>query len=159
MLNFFRRFSQNAAKHQTKLNNSLVGIKKKKGNLSIEREGDLIKAFEYRKERFSESTTLAHPLNNVHLAIMVSASDNAVGGVLQKYVCNHWQPPLEQFKAIIRNSPNTLLLETHFSKPPVITSEYMITWEVSIGQPRLHIPAAFCKEIFERYHRTSHSGT
>ncbi|GFV25502.1 pro-Pol polyprotein [Trichonephila clavipes] len=43
-----------------------------------------------------------------------------------------------------------------FDKPPVIGSEYIITREFSIGRPRPYIPAAFRREIFERYHRTSH---
>ncbi|GFY62836.1 hypothetical protein TNIN_159721 [Trichonephila inaurata madagascariensis] len=41
-----------------------------------------------------------------------------------------------------------------FNKLPVIGSEYMIFCEVSTDQPRPHIPAAFRREIFERYHRT-----
>ncbi|GFQ77491.1 hypothetical protein TNCT_546721 [Trichonephila clavata] len=85
MLNFYRRFLPNAAKHQTKLNDFLVGIKKNK-NKSIDWDEDSIKAFEYCKEQLSESTTLAHPVSNAHLAIMVDASDKAVGGVMQQYV-------------------------------------------------------------------------
>ncbi|GFS49854.1 enzymatic polyprotein, partial [Trichonephila inaurata madagascariensis] len=81
MLNFYRHFLPNAAKHQTNLNNFLVGIKKNK-NKSIDWDQDSIKAFEYCKEQLSESTTLAHPLSNAHLAIMVDASDNTVCGVL-----------------------------------------------------------------------------
>ncbi|GFR23371.1 hypothetical protein TNCT_178751 [Trichonephila clavata] len=61
MLNFYRRFFPNAAKHQTKLNDILVGIKKNK-NKSIDWDEDSIKAFEYGKEQLSESTTLAHPV-------------------------------------------------------------------------------------------------
>ncbi|GFR12994.1 hypothetical protein TNCT_111821 [Trichonephila clavata] len=91
MLNFYRRFLPNAAKHQTKLNDFLVGIKKNK-NKSIDWDEDSIKAFECWKEQLSESTTLAHPVSNVHLAIMVDASDNTVGGVMQQYVSSHWQP-------------------------------------------------------------------
>ncbi|GFV23413.1 uncharacterized protein TNCV_4781251 [Trichonephila clavipes] len=34
----------------------------------------------------------------------------------------------------------------------------MIFCEVSTGQPRPYIPAAFRREILERYHRTSHPG-
>ncbi|GFR09300.1 uncharacterized protein TNCT_241761 [Trichonephila clavata] len=83
MLNFYRRFLPNAAKHQTKLNDFLVGIKKNK-NKSIDWDEDSIKDFEYCKEQLSESTTLAHPVSNAHLAIMVDASDKAVGGVMQQ---------------------------------------------------------------------------
>ncbi|GFQ69102.1 hypothetical protein TNCT_251911 [Trichonephila clavata] len=64
MLNFYRRFLPNAAKHQTKLNDILVGIKKNK-NKSIDWDEDSIKAFEYCKEQLSESTTLAHPWINL----------------------------------------------------------------------------------------------
>ncbi|GFT14914.1 retrovirus-related Pol polyprotein from transposon 297 [Trichonephila clavipes] len=81
MLNFYRRFLPNAVKHQTKLNDFLVRIKKSK-NKSIDWDEDSIKAFEYCKELLSESTTLAHPLSNAHLAIMVDASDNAVSGII-----------------------------------------------------------------------------
>ncbi|GFW05371.1 retrovirus-related Pol polyprotein from transposon opus [Trichonephila clavipes] len=91
ILNFYRRFLPNAAKHQTKLNDFLVGIKKNE-NKSIDWDEDSIKAFEYCKEQLSKSTTLAHPLSNAPLAIMVDASDNAVSGVLQQYVNNHLQP-------------------------------------------------------------------
>ncbi|GFR04339.1 hypothetical protein TNCT_714321 [Trichonephila clavata] len=84
MLNFYRRFLPNAAKHQTILNDFLVGVKKNK-NKSIDWDEDSIKAFEYCKEQLSESTTLAHPVSNAHLAIMVDSSDNAVGGVMQQY--------------------------------------------------------------------------
>ncbi|GFR22988.1 hypothetical protein TNCT_295441 [Trichonephila clavata] len=91
MLNFYHRFLPNAAKHQTKLNDFLLGIKKNK-NKSIDWDEDSIKAFEYCKEQLSESTTLAHPVSNTHLAIMVDASDKAVGGVMQQYVSNHCQP-------------------------------------------------------------------
>ncbi|GFQ87513.1 hypothetical protein TNCT_305961 [Trichonephila clavata] len=90
MLNFYRRFLPNAAKHQTKLNDFLVGIKKNK-NKSIDWDEDSIKTFEYCKEQLSESTTLAHPVSNAHFAIIVDASDNAVGGVMQQYVSNHRQ--------------------------------------------------------------------
>ncbi|GFQ65613.1 serine-arginine protein 55 [Trichonephila clavata] len=91
MLNFYPCLLPNAAKHQTKLNDFLVGIKKNKNEL-IDWDEDSIKAFEYYKEQLSESTTLAHPVSNAHLAIMVDVSDNAVGGVMQQYVSNHWQP-------------------------------------------------------------------
>ncbi|GFW68247.1 hypothetical protein TNCV_1881271 [Trichonephila clavipes] len=45
-----------------------------------------------------------------------------------------------------------------FDKLPVIGSKYMIFYEVSTGQHRPYIPVAFHREIFERYHRTSHPG-
>ncbi|GFR18274.1 hypothetical protein TNCT_577671 [Trichonephila clavata] len=63
MLNFYRRFLPNPAKHQTKLNDFLIGIKKNK-NKSIDWDEDSIKAFEYCKEQLSESTTLAHPVSD-----------------------------------------------------------------------------------------------
>ncbi|GFS59784.1 hypothetical protein TNIN_410471 [Trichonephila inaurata madagascariensis] len=91
MLIFYRRFLPNAVKHQRKLNDFLVRIKKSK-NKCIDWDENSIKTFEYCKQQLSESTTLAYPLSNVHLAIMVDASDthNAVSGVLQQYDNNHW---------------------------------------------------------------------
>ncbi|GFS69483.1 hypothetical protein TNCV_3893671 [Trichonephila clavipes] len=43
-----------------------------------------------------------------------------------------------------------------FDKLPVIELEYTIIYDVSTGQPRTYIPAAFRREIFEHYHKTSH---
>ncbi|GFY33798.1 transcription factor TFIIIB component B [Trichonephila clavipes] len=176
MLNFYLCFLPNAAKYQTKLNDFLVGIKKSK-NKSIDWDEDSIKAFEYCKEQLSESTTLAHPLNNAHLAIMVDASDNAVRGVLQQFVSKVnikadalsrievYLPPTIDYAAIAtaQDSDQELAKLTSlsdynlkFDKLPVIRSEYKITCEVSTGQPRPYIPAAFHKEIFECFYRTSH---
>ncbi|GFS49305.1 transcription factor TFIIIB component B [Trichonephila inaurata madagascariensis] len=160
------------AKHQTKLNDFLVGIKKSK-NKSIDWDEDSIKAFEYCQKQLSESATLAHPLNNAHLAIMVDASDNAIGkdNIVANAVSRIDEvclPPTIDYAAIAAAQDGDQELakltslsdyNLKFDKLPVIRSEYMITCEVSTGQPRPFIPAAFHREIFECYHRTSHPVT
>ncbi|GFY62706.1 transposon Ty3-I Gag-Pol polyprotein [Trichonephila inaurata madagascariensis] len=160
MLNFYRRFLPNAAKHQAKLNDFLVGIRKSK-NKSIDWDEDSIKAFEYCKEQLSKSITLAHPLSNVHLAIIVDASDNAVDGVLLQHIC---LPPTIDYVAIAKDQDSdTKLISLNnynlkFDKLLVIGSEYKINCEVSTGQPKSYIHATFRREIFECYHRISHPG-
>ncbi|GFW05370.1 transposon Tf2-6 polyprotein [Trichonephila clavipes] len=56
------------------------------------------------------------------------------------------------------NLPSLSNSNVKFDKLSVIRSEYMIFCEVSTDQPRPYILAAFRREIFELYHRTSHPG-
>ncbi|GFW74563.1 hypothetical protein TNCV_2414621 [Trichonephila clavipes] len=122
MLNFYRRFLPNAAKHQTK----------------------------------KYTTTIRH----------ISCKDNIVADALSR-IDEIFLAPTIDYAAIAKaqdshqelaNLPSFNNYNLKFNKLPVIGSEYMIFCELFTGQHRLCIPATFRREIFERYHRTSHPG-
>ncbi|GFY47251.1 integrase catalytic domain-containing protein [Trichonephila inaurata madagascariensis] len=87
-----------------------------------------------------------------------SRKDNIVADTLSKIdeIC---LPPAIDYAAIATAQDSDLSnYNLKFDRLPVIGSEYMIPCGVSTDHPRPCIPAAFLREIFERYYRTSHPG-
>ncbi|GFY66318.1 transposon Ty3-I Gag-Pol polyprotein [Trichonephila inaurata madagascariensis] len=102
-------------------------------------------------------------LANAQLQYEIYQADNIVADFLSRIdeIC---LPPTIDYAAMATaldsNQELTSLSNYNlkFDKLPVIGSEYMITCEVSTGQYRPYVPAAFRREIFERYLRKSHPG-
>lgn len=91
MLNFFRRFLPKAATQQATLFEFIRGNKKNdKSVIKWTEEGKL--AFEQCKAQLRDATCLAFPKHNTQLALMVDASDIAIGAVLQQVVNDNFQP-------------------------------------------------------------------
>jgi len=91
MINFYRRFIPGAAADQVLLNDFLKGYKKN-SKLSINWTTDSIQAFDDCKSKLCNATLLSHPSSSARLAIMVDASDTAIGAVVQQFVAETWQP-------------------------------------------------------------------
>lgn len=91
MINFYRRFIPLAAQHQASLCEYLKNSKKN-DNRIISWTDDASNAFTTCKELLKSAAILAHPVASAKLALMVDASDIAVGGVVQQLVDNNWQP-------------------------------------------------------------------
>ncbi|GBL88486.1 Retrovirus-related Pol polyprotein from transposon 297 [Araneus ventricosus] len=91
LINFYRRFVPNAARTQAVLNAYLKGAKKS-DKTPITWTNEAKNAFEKCKQDLAEATVLYHPSVNATLAIVVDASDNAVGAALQQQVTAGWQP-------------------------------------------------------------------
>ncbi|CAF4948397.1 unnamed protein product [Pieris macdunnoughi] len=90
MINFYRRFLKDAAKSQALLHDLLKGTVK--GSHSVVLTGDTLKAFEDCKKSLCDATLLGHPNMDSRLALVTDASDTTIGGVLQQYVDEGWQP-------------------------------------------------------------------
>lgn len=91
MINFYRRFIPHAAEQQAILNDFLKGSKKN-DKRKINWSNEATSAFESCKQQLSDATVLVHPSLDAPLAIMVDASDKALGAVVQQRVNNVWQP-------------------------------------------------------------------
>lgn len=91
MLNFYRRFIPKAAENQLLLNNFLVGAKKNDKSLINWTEQSL-QAFKLAKQQLADACTLVHPIPNANLAIMVDASDKALGAAVHQKVNNIFEP-------------------------------------------------------------------
>lgn len=91
MLNFYRRFVPKAIEPQIVLLEYIKG-NKKKDRRKIKWTSQAIEAFKECKQKLAEATLLSHPVHDAHLAIMVDASDFAIGAVLQQKVDSSWQP-------------------------------------------------------------------
>lgn len=91
MMNFYRRFLPHAAEVQLKLHSCYKGNKKNDKSKIIWTD-DSILAFESCKSLLVEATNLVHPLVTTELALMVDASDYALGAVLQQNSSKGWEP-------------------------------------------------------------------
>ena len=89
IINFYRRFLPSAAKFQAPLHSLLVGTK---GNHLLTWTPESDRAFTSCKESLSATTLLAHPREDVDLALFTDASISAVGASLQQRVGNQWEP-------------------------------------------------------------------
>ncbi|CAH8653370.1 unnamed protein product [Schistosoma intercalatum] len=87
LINFYRRFIPGCAQLMQPLTDSLKG-KPKEFKLS----SDAIEAIKQLKDKLAEATTLIYPNSLSPLALMVDASDKAVGGTLNQLVKNAWKP-------------------------------------------------------------------
>ena len=89
MLNFYHRFFPRAAEIFHPLYNAL---KSTKSNQDLTWSQEMTEAFEASKAALCQVTLLTHPQTNVPIAISSDASDIAVGGVLEQFVNDAWQP-------------------------------------------------------------------
>uniref|UniRef100_A0A5S6Q037 RNA-directed DNA polymerase n=1 Tax=Trichuris muris TaxID=70415 RepID=A0A5S6Q037_TRIMR len=87
MLNFYRNFLPDIACTLKPLDN-LVS----KSRSSLVWEPSAIDAFNAAKSALVNATTLEHPDPTALLALMVDASDQAIGAVLQQRVGGEWRP-------------------------------------------------------------------
>lgn len=93
LVNFYRRFIPECAKILTPLTD-LLG-KRKRGKRScktLEWTPQCEESFREIKEALARVALLAYPEVNAPLSLMVDASNNAVGGVVQQLKGNAWQP-------------------------------------------------------------------
>ena len=91
MINYYRIFLPNAAQEQAKLYEFLKG-RKKNDNSKITWCDQTNQAFERCKEQLSAATQLAIPTSSLELAIMVDASNQSIGAVVQQHAREGWQP-------------------------------------------------------------------
>lgn len=91
MINFYRRFIPGAAALQTPLNQLLKG-RKLKSNAPLIWSAETETALEKLKTALANATLLSHPDNSSQLAIMVDASDYAIGATLQQRKEDSWKP-------------------------------------------------------------------
>lgn len=91
VINFYRRFIPKAAEMQAPLHACYSGNKKDdKTNILWTQELD--NAFEQCKQALANTTLLAHPKQSVSYALMVDASNTAVGAAVQQLAPEGWQP-------------------------------------------------------------------
>ncbi|KAK2578253.1 hypothetical protein KPH14_001399 [Odynerus spinipes] len=90
MINFYRRFIPNVATFLAPLEEQIGGT----GNSSqqVVWSPRTEEAFRKSKEALVNATILAHPSLQARIALMVDASDFAVGAALQQEVKGQWQP-------------------------------------------------------------------
>lgn len=91
MLNYYRRFIPHAAETQILLLNCTKG-NKKKDKTPIIWTPERMKAFRQCKEELANATLLTHPSHKAPLSLNVDASDFAIGGVVNQFIDNCWQP-------------------------------------------------------------------
>ncbi|KAG8196266.1 hypothetical protein JTE90_023821 [Oedothorax gibbosus] len=91
MINFYRRFLPHAASTQAPLNAMLKGSKKNDRTPIVWTEDARI-AFEECKRNLADVATLYHPSQDAKIAIVVDASDSAMGAALHQQVEESWQP-------------------------------------------------------------------
>lgn len=91
MLNYYRRFMPRAAETQVPLLECTKG-NLKKDKTPIEWTPKKIEAFENCKKLLTNATLLVHPSEQAELCLMVDASDTAIGGVVNQFTDNAWQP-------------------------------------------------------------------
>lgn len=91
MLNYYRRFLPHAAETQAPLLNCIKD-NKKKDKTPINWTAERLDAFKQCKEQLANAALLAHPTEKAPLCLMVDASDTAIGGVVNQFKDNAWQP-------------------------------------------------------------------
>ena len=98
MINYYHRFIPNCADKLSPLNQLLMAANEGHTRLSPKLNFDLKwnesanSAFIESKQKLANATLLVHPDLTAPLNITCDASDFAVGGVLQQYIDNVWQP-------------------------------------------------------------------
>ena len=98
MINYYHRFIPHCADKLTLLNQLLTAANEGQTRLSPKSNFDLklnesaYLAFIESKQILANATLLVHPDHSAPLNITCDASDIAVGGVLQQYIDNVWQP-------------------------------------------------------------------
>ena len=98
MVNYYHRFIPQCAAKLTPLNNLLTAANdghtrlSPKSNFDLKWNESAESAFLESKQILANVTLLVHPDPSALLNITCDASDSAVGGVLQQYIDNVWQP-------------------------------------------------------------------
>lgn len=101
MINFYRRFVPHCAEIAQPLTDVLRNKKKK--NETITLNGTEFHSFNKVKEALMAATMLVFPHPHAPLSLSVDASDVGIGGVLQQFVDNTWQP-LSFFSRRLQNA-------------------------------------------------------
>ena len=91
IVNFYRRFLKNAAEIQSPLHALLQGAKKN-DKRRINWSSDIQRSFEQCKRQLIDATLLAHPRENVTLALRTDASDTSIGAVIEQLFNEQWEP-------------------------------------------------------------------
>lgn len=91
MINFYRRHLPGTAKVQVPLTDALAGHEAT-GRRLVNWTSEMNKAFNDLQASLSRAVLLAHPVPYAQLAIVVDASQVAIGAALQQRVQEHWQP-------------------------------------------------------------------
>lgn len=91
MINFYRKFIPNAAEEQAILNELLKGSRKN-DKREVDWTTERSDAFELCKTKLKNAVILAHPSSEVELAVMVDASNTAIGAVVQQRISDKWTP-------------------------------------------------------------------
>ena len=89
MVNFYHRFIPSAARHMQPLFAAMTGKSKR---AHIFWTDDMTRAFIDIKQALADATMLTHPHPDAVIALVVDASDTAVGGVLEQSVSGSWRP-------------------------------------------------------------------
>ena len=98
MINYYHRFIPHCADTLTPLNQLLTAANEghtrlsPKSNFDLKWNKSVNSAFIESKQILANATLLVHPDHTAPLNITCDASDFAVGGVLQQYIDNVWQP-------------------------------------------------------------------
>ena len=98
MVNYYHRFIPQCAAKLTPVNTLLTAANdghtrlSPKSNFDLKWNESAESAFSDSKQILANATLLVHPDPSAQLNIMCDASDFAVGGVLQQYMDNVWQP-------------------------------------------------------------------
>ena len=98
MLNYYHRFVPKCAAKLTPLSNLLTAANdghtrlSPKSNFDLKWNESAESAFSESKQILANATLLVHSDPSAPLNITCDASDFAVGGVLQQYIDNVWQP-------------------------------------------------------------------
>ena len=98
MVNYYHRFIPHCAAKLTPLNNLLTAANdghtrlSPKSNFDLKWNESAESTFSVSKQILANATLLVHPEPSAPLNITCNASDFAVGGVLQQYIDNVWQP-------------------------------------------------------------------
>ena len=91
MLNFYRRFLLNAAQSQAPLY-ALYSGNKKRDKTKLNWSKETREAFLQCKQSLANAAELVYPAPDCEISLMVDASDNAIGAVIQQSSQNGWQP-------------------------------------------------------------------
>ena len=100
MINYYHRFIPQCAAKLKPLNTLLTAANdgntrlSPKSNFDLKWNGSAESAFSESKQILKNAALLVHPAPSAQLNITCDASDFAVGGVLQQYIDNVWQPLL-----------------------------------------------------------------
>ena len=98
MVNYYHRFIPQCVAKLTPLNNLLTAANdghtrlSPKSNFGLKWDESAELALSESKQILANATLLVHPDPSASLNITCDASDFAVGGVLQQYIDNVWQP-------------------------------------------------------------------
>uniref|UniRef100_A0A5S6QAZ0 RNA-directed DNA polymerase n=1 Tax=Trichuris muris TaxID=70415 RepID=A0A5S6QAZ0_TRIMR len=89
MINFYHRFIPGCAALIKPLHRMLTD---QRNQQALHWSDEQTAAFQRAKTALANATLLSHPVPNAEISIMVDASDNAVGAVLQQKVGDAWKP-------------------------------------------------------------------